>query len=861
MPNAPIETVLTDSPLTGRFISRPRIDAIFDRATRCKLVYVIAGAGYGKTRAVHHYIKNQPDAVVRWLQLNEGDNVGSGYWEHLAHNIAFDNPDLAARLREFGFPDTLARFKQFAEILKSTEHRSRKTFLVLDDFHLVQSKQALTFAERCAYLKIPGACVIIISRNEPGINAVSLLARGNLGIITEDELRYTGEELSDFFRQSGIPFSGNDIPRFLGATNGWAFAVKLLSLVLARMPQDTGRALEVMKQNIFKLLEIEAFSDFPESAQKTLVRLSLTPGLLPTSLQGTAGGGFFTENAPQLASFMWYDSLTGDYKVHPLYMEFLQSKQHMLSEDEKLDAYRRAAQWCCENSFTMDAMTYFAKSRQFDRILDIMLSYPFKLPYDACKHMLGILEAIEPCGGEPEDRSVLILRSLIRPLLYAGMGDFDKARELSLEAIKKWERSDAPLSSYLLYIAYMILAYIGLYTCTVTHSYDFAGHLKKAFEYLKTSSVPPVETQGPFSVVDVRAFACLVGDGADLREFDRFVETAREAALYIDQSDHNIYSGYSDLAACELAFFRNQLSLARNFANNSVLEARRKKQYSIEAMAQYYLLRMAIHEGDGPLTSEMLKQLRDHLDNADFWNRQLMYDLFAGSFYAHVGLVGMAPSWLALDEKDTVSDVHIPARELIVGVRYHFARGKFQQALAILCNSYPREPQERFHFGELIFSLLFAVARLRTGDAPGAADDFIRAYEMSFGGEFEMPFIELGKAFKPLAAAVTAREDNPVPDQWLKTTGRKASIYAKKTAVIMNMVKREYKAADTVHLSGRELEVLKDLYHGLSRDEIAANQFLSRNTVDKVLQSIFIKLEANNSSDALRIAIEKKLID
>jgi len=92
------------SNLTSQYIPRPRVDKILDKATRCKLVYVIAGSGYGKTQAVRNYIENHPNSVVRWVQLTESDNIYSNYWEHLTHNISFDNPDLAAKLSEFGFP-------------------------------------------------------------------------------------------------------------------------------------------------------------------------------------------------------------------------------------------------------------------------------------------------------------------------------------------------------------------------------------------------------------------------------------------------------------------------------------------------------------------------------------------------------------------------------------------------------------------------------------------------------------------------------------------------------------------------------------------------------------------------------------
>jgi len=100
--------------VSAQYMPRPRIDRILDQATRSKLVYVIAGAGYGKTRAVRHYIEQYPDAVVRWLQLTENDNIASYYWESLTHSIASDNPELAVQLRELGFPEG----KQIGAILE-----------------------------------------------------------------------------------------------------------------------------------------------------------------------------------------------------------------------------------------------------------------------------------------------------------------------------------------------------------------------------------------------------------------------------------------------------------------------------------------------------------------------------------------------------------------------------------------------------------------------------------------------------------------------------------------------------------------------------------------------------------------------
>jgi len=859
MANDPSETGFNDPPLTT-CMPRPRLDIVFDRAARGKLIYVIAGAGYGKTQAVRQYV-GQQDAVVRWVQLTESDNIGSRYWESFTHSIAHDNHEMADKLRELGFPETPARFKQFAGIIRNTEHRTRKVFLVLDDFHLIHSELALSFAERCAHLHIPGACVILISRNEPGINAMSLFSGGKASIITEDELRFTIDEIAAFFKLRGIKVPLKDLQGFLDATKGWALAINLLSMVLAKAPRSPDLAIDTMKHNIFRLFETEAFSGFPEDAQKTMIKLSLVSDLPLTPLHGAVIGDPFIQYIPQLASFVWYDNFTGDYRVHPLFMEFLQNKHHLLSDEEKQETYRKAAQWCLENGYYTDAINYCAKSRQFERMVMVLFSYPFKLPYDVCEYVLNVIEGIDPDGEFGDDYSVLFLKNFFIPILLMGMGRYEEARERSFNTIREWEPLKTPFSYHILSSAYSNLTYIDTYTCTVTHVYDAPEYLKKSLEYRELSGMPPVMIGGAFAAVDIRSFACLIGEGAELQEFDRFIDSAREITADIAKTQHKMYYGYDDLAACEIAFFKNRIEPARNHAHSAILKAREKNQYGIEMMAQFYLLRIAIHDGDYALVKETIKQMDSHLDNKDFWNRNMLYDLFTGTFFLHIGLHDMAPSWLTLDERDTTSEVHIPTRELIVGARYYITRRQYKQALAVICNSYPRDPQERFFFGELVLSLLLATSRLMTGDAAGAAEDFEKAYVMSFSGVFEMPFIELGKTFQPMADAVLTHGGGAVPEEWLRTVGRKASAYAKRTAAVVNPLKRERNIEDGIKLSEREREVLSDLRYGLSREEIAENRYLSIHTVKSILRSIYIKLDAKNNVDAVLTALDKKLID
>ena len=848
-----------NSLLVTHFMPRPRVDALLEQATQNKLVYIIAGSGYGKTQTVRNYLDMRQEAIVRWVQMSESDNIPSRFWEHLAHTVSFDNPQLAAKMQELGFPETLIRFKQFAEILKNTEHRARKAFFVFDDFHLINSEQIGTFVERCTHLKISDVCVILISQKEAGENMVPLFAKGEASIITEEDLLFTEDEIAMFLEFRDVSFSHKDVTKFLEVTKGWALAIQLLSLILKKAPKNIDMALDTMKQHVFKLFEMEAFRDIPTEMQKNIVKLTLIPGLPLLLLSEFEEIISFLQNDAHLTSLVCFDSLHDDYKMHPLYLEFLQSKQHILSDEEKLSVYLRAAEWCFENKFYMDAMNYFAKSCQYERMVETLFAHPFKLSHDRCYYFLDILRTLKP---NDEDKSVVMLKDYFIPLMLVGLSRYDEAEKLTLDVIRKWESTNAPLANAILRGSYSNLAYIDMYTCTKTHQYNAPQYIKKAVEYAKMSSHSHTDAGNvsPFFVPHVRSYACLVGEGADFSEFDKFLEATKQTALYISKTQHSMFYGYDDLVASEIAYYKNQLDLAKRHAHNAVAKAREKNQHSIEAMAKQYLLRIAVFEGDAGLAKEILRQMRKNLNAPNFWNGQLLYDISIGLFYSLIGLPNMSPAWMTIDEKETASEVHMPIAELLVCLNTCIALKKYDQALTVLYNSYPRAPQDRFIFSELQISLIAAFAKLKNNDSSGAVEEFERAYELSFDGSFETPFIEMGKNLHQLTAVALTQEACKIPDEWLKKIDRKASVYAKKAAVVMNAFKGEEAIKNEVNLSERELEVLKDLHDGLSRDEIAENRYLSINTVKKILQSIYIKLDANNNVDAIRIAIERKLL-
>ncbi|MCL2427163.1 MAG: LuxR C-terminal-related transcriptional regulator [Oscillospiraceae bacterium] len=849
--------------LSTHHIMRHRLDDIFEQAFDCKVIYVIAGVGFGKTQAVRHYVEKKQDVVVRWVQLTACDNISSRYWGNFTQIISSDNPELAVKLSELGFPESLAQFKQFIEFMANMEEHSKKILLVFDDFHLIHSKKILTFIERCAHVQIPNTYMTIISQKEPEINVVSLHSKGNISVITEDALCFTMEEAATFFQLQAIQLSTQDISRLMDITKGWTLAINMLSVMIKRMSNSVDHALSALQQNIFKMLEVEAWDNVPKPVQKTLVKMSLLSDIPAMHIlkSSTSIDMEQLKRTPNIAYFLWWDSFSYDARIHPLYREFLNSKQHILSKTEKQKTYERAARWCAENGYFTDAMHYCAKSHQYEQMVQILLSYPFKLPRDTSEYFLNILESLDSQTENQSDENLIILKNYFIPLLLVGTGRYEEARDKVFNVIEEWEHIDSPLAEMLLCNSYNSLSYIDTFLCTMTHEYKTTDYLQKAAKYLKDTPILLSKESGAFINGELRSYACLVGEGADLVKFNRFLELAKQAESLAGEIPLQMYAGYAELAACEHAFFKNQPNTARIHAHNAILKAREKQQHSIEMLAENYLLHIAMQEGNASLVRELLKQLSAHLDCTSFWNRQLYYDLYTGIFYAKLGFINKIPLWSTTEEKKTAFVFRSLVKELHINVMYNISVQKYQQALTILCGSYPRNPEDRFLFGEIQLSLLTAVARIQTGDTKGAMIDFERAYELSFKGEFEMFFIELGKELHPLIIAALKQTDYGIPKEWLKKIDSKATVYTKKLIVVANALRRETNIEKRTHLANREREILIDLSHGLSREEIAQYRNLSINTIKKVLNSMYLKLDARNSADAVRIALEQKLIE
>jgi LuxR family maltose regulon positive regulatory protein len=151
--NAEIPPPASDDSRAFFHFKRPRLNSLFKEAVKYPLVLVCAGAGYGKTSAVHDFAEEYKATTV-WIPLSERDNVGARFWENFTHALAQANSPLAKATVKLGFPDTPDKLSRFVHFLYDNIDKKRR-IIIMDDFHVIIEPSVLRFIEECVLLKMP----------------------------------------------------------------------------------------------------------------------------------------------------------------------------------------------------------------------------------------------------------------------------------------------------------------------------------------------------------------------------------------------------------------------------------------------------------------------------------------------------------------------------------------------------------------------------------------------------------------------------------------------------------------------------------------------------------------------------------
>ena len=334
------------------FVQRPDILASLDAGLSGKLTLVSAPAGFGKTTVVSEWIRDcgRPTA---WLSLDKNDNDLSRFMIYLVAALQQIDPEFGGDVRTVLDESPSPHFEiLLTRIISEMERLPEKYILVLDDYHLIDSKpvhDAINFL--IEYLP-PTIHLVICGRSDPPLPISRLRVQGEVNEVRTPQLRFSKEEVITFLNdRMGFSLSPEGIAALEERTEGWIASLKLAALSMQGRDnwQDFIAKFSGSHRYIIDYLVDEVMARQPEEVQAFLCRTSILERFCAPLCEHVAGGNVGIDVIDYLDRSNLFliplDDHKEWYRYHHLFADFLGQRLRVSEPDRIPELHHRASLW------------------------------------------------------------------------------------------------------------------------------------------------------------------------------------------------------------------------------------------------------------------------------------------------------------------------------------------------------------------------------------------------------------------------------------------------------------------------------------------------------------------------------------
>lgn len=378
MDNLLVRTRFLPPRLRRDYLPRERVSRQLATAHDYPLIVVQAEGGYGKSTALAAFLAGQSSPSA-WYGLTEADADPQCFLLHLIHTLRHIAPNLGkASLPCLAIESTTTR--QWQRVIntllnESLEHLATDTFLVFDDFHLVEPQaEVRSLVEELIAQLPPRLHVILSTRQQPKLRGLARRqAKGDVLTITEADLAFTEGEIAALFAaRYGLNLTPDQAATLATETEGWAIALQMvwqrlqnlsetwpltddrLDQVINNLPESLTRS----DSNLFDYLTEEVLAGQPEPIRNFLYQTAPLRHLDPPACDALTGRTDSAAILRQLdeSGLFTFPQGDGSYRYHHLFHEFL-IRQGKADPVVWAEQHRRAASYF-DNSGNREAAFY-----------------------------------------------------------------------------------------------------------------------------------------------------------------------------------------------------------------------------------------------------------------------------------------------------------------------------------------------------------------------------------------------------------------------------------------------------------------------------------------------------------------------
>ena len=867
-----------DSGATAWLVPRPGLFDLLAAARR--VVQVSAPAGSGKTFLLRSWIAAEDlGERTAWVSVGRQEHDPQVFW--LAVFDALRQTGAGSeRVRELTAAPDLDGANVVARLLEDLSSLREPLWLVIDDLHELQADQANRHIELLLATAPPELRFVLLTRHDLRLGLHRLRVEGDLTEIRAGDLRFTLEESRALLTAVGVRLSDATLESLVATTEGWAAGLRLAALSLARHPDPERSAVSFSGRDraVADYLLAEVLERQSAEVRQLLLRTSLlerVSGPLADRLTGSSGSYGILAGLEDAGAFVTaVDSARTWFRYHHLFGDLLALELARTAPQEVPGLHTIAAEWWAEHGYPVEAIRHAQAAENWDLAARLLADNWFGLYFDgrlatrrellagfpagvvttdpelavlvgAGKRATGSLEESERYLGVAARMSATVLADRRERFTIAlGFERFELARarndlrvatEEAQRLLTSTEATELDLGEA---VRTRVLTDLGIAEMWAGRLEDSERHLEQGLEEARRISSPMLELHAMAHRALLSVFRSKepverrARQAIELARKHGWEETApATAAAYVALGGEMVWQGrlgeaesWLDLAervlgndtqptAAMLHAARGLLAFARGqyaeaaaaYRDGERMERLLVMPHMFAARVQALKLRMLVRVGD----IEQVERALAEMDEEARGTSQMR--------------VVFAALTLRRDDPEAVVDILAP----------------------LLDDSSPVMAP----IWETEALLLEAIARDALRD-PGAASRAIeRALDVAEPGGLLLPFL-LYPAPELLQRQTRLRTAHPslIAEILNLLSGHTPSARLKDAAPLQEP------------LSESELRVLRYLATNLRGPEIAAELFVSLNTIRTHLRNVYAKLDVHSRADAVKRARELGLL-
>lgn len=374
-------------------IRRRRLIKLAEELSDCRVLYVQASAGCGKTVFAEQWLESRRGPAAS-VTLDEYDNTAEdlcrklkNVLEELGREESWES--VCGFTNHPDFDKAPLEFLMRAEVVIPKDSRAS---VVIDDLHYLTDLTAQKVMKDFLSRLPAGIKICMLSRSAPPESFSGLYLKNELRFITQEQMLFDVNEVCTLFKSKDTAVTKRQAETILAFTEGWPIGIGALLLSEGQLPAENKP-----QDWLESFLKSQVWEAWDEESRKFMLDICMEDELsesLCNALTGREDSHEVLERLMAEGAFLSRQR-NGTYRFHRIFREFLRKRFIAENKEYKERQIRISGEWYMKQKDFYHASERFSEIKDYVQIASCfdLLEQMDRAGFDA-EHVMRVVRNV-----------------------------------------------------------------------------------------------------------------------------------------------------------------------------------------------------------------------------------------------------------------------------------------------------------------------------------------------------------------------------------------------------------------------------------------------------------------------------------